>query len=115
LFETGNQFRYIDVDVDGEKYYVVPVVKQALFPTREGRIKIPPLTARIAVPKSPGGRLDRIKSKSLVLSVKPLPPNAPPDFNPSYVGVFEISADLDRTALDADESYTLDLTVRADI
>ncbi len=114
LYETSSKFTYIDTRVDGEKYYLKPLVKQALFATKSGRLRIPPMTGRIATPSSPRGRLARIESKDLVLTVKPLPENAPPGFDPAYVGVFEVAADLDRTALDADESLTLELTVRAE-
>ena len=114
LFETGNNLRYFDSTVSGEKYYVTPLVKQALFATKSGRVRIPPMRGRIAVPSSPGGRLRPIKSGDLRLNVKPLPENSPPGFDPTYVGVFEVVANLDRTALDADESLTLELTVEAE-
>ena len=114
LFEAGQRFQYIDTRVNGQAYYVVPLVKRAVFPTRSGIVQIPPFGARIAVPQSRLGRAERIRSAAVELVVKPLPPNSPPGFDPTYVGVFEIASKLDRTALPADESMTLALTIRGE-
>ena len=112
LTETGSRFRYIDTKVNGRHYYVVSLVKRALFPTRSGLVTIPALVANIAVPLS---RLSsRIKSPPVELVVKPLPPHSPPGFDPSYVGVFELEAALDRTSLQADQPLILTLTIRGD-
>lgn len=114
LYEPDGFFRYFDTEVNGVNYLVTPIAKRALFPTRSGRVEIKPLSAKVATLESPMGKTQTIRSSPVMLSVKPLPDSAPPGFDPSYVGVFDIEAELDRTAIDADESLTLELVVRAE-
>lgn len=114
LFEPDGFFRYFDAEVNGVRYLVTPVGKRALFPTRSGPVPIRPLSAKIATLNSPMGKTRVMSSKAVTLQVKALPPNAPPGFDPSYIGVFDLEAELDRTAIDADESLTLKLVVQAE-
>jgi hypothetical protein len=114
LYEATSFFRYFDARVGGSDYLVTPLAKRAMFATRAGPVEVKPFVARIATLASTMARPEEIESPILRLSVKPLPPNPPPDFDPSYVGVFDVEASLDRTAARADEALTLEVTVRAE-
>jgi hypothetical protein len=114
LFEPDKFLRYHDARVNGVHYLVTPLAKRALFPTRSGPVAIEPLEANIATLRSPMGKTSVLEAPAVKLSVKPLPASAPPGFDPSYVGVFDIEAVLDRTSIDADEALILELVVRAE-
>lgn len=114
LYEPDAYFRYHDDVVDGIPYQVAIVSKRAVFPTQVGKLEIKPYVARVSTLFAPMGESAMVESKPVVLDVKPLPDGAPKGFDPTYVGTFEVSASVDRAEIDAGDSMTLTLTVRAE-
>jgi len=114
LYEPDSFFRYHDDLVRGVPYEVAIVSKRALFPTRSGKLEVRPFAANVSSMYSALGRGTRVASPVVELDVKPLPDGAPPNFDPTYVGVFAVEAEVDRNEIDAGESLTLSVRVRAD-
>lgn len=100
-----------EAEVNGHRYRVSIVSKRALFPTRSGRVVINPFRGRVQANYARLGAMALVESKPLTLDVKPLPPGAPPGFDPTYVGNFVVHASVDRTEIDAGGSITLTLEV----
>lgn len=114
LYEPDTYFSYHDANVGGREYKVAVVSKRALFPTSAGRVDIEPFRARVATLGAAMDEPAQIESARIALDVAPLPEGAPADFDDSYVGSFSIEAEVDRRAIDAGESFTLELTVRGE-
>jgi hypothetical protein len=107
------------VELDGERFGRVPMLRRALFPLKPGSFAIDPtevdVVARIADIGpfgSPFGRNEslHLKTERTTLAARPLP--APPSGVPfsGPVGDVAISARLDRAALEVGQAATL--TVR---
>jgi hypothetical protein len=79
-----------------------------LYPTRGGEITIKP--AAVVLPETVYQPRREIRSNEIIVQVQPLPPGAPAGFE-GGVGEFEISAELDRSAIAAGEIINLTLTV----
>lgn len=112
LYEPTARFNYAEDRVGSLPYQVVIVAKRALFPTKPGKLSVSPLIANVASLSTAIGRKKRVASNAIQLQVEPLPAGAPPGFDPTYVGVFQVDASADRTEIDAAESLTLTLRVR---
>ncbi len=117
--------------VDGVQYNVAVIRKLALFPTVTGPLEIPSSATSFDIVKQrrsrrsgdifdqffSGGMLEnyteqrRLRSKTIVLQVKPLPDPAPADFN-GMVGSFSLQTEIDRTALQTNEPLTFTATVK---
>jgi hypothetical protein len=111
LYEPKNYFTYREEEVSGKEYAVAVVSKRALFPTRSGKIVVPAYEADVATLYTSFASPLSLASPEIALEVKPLPPGAPPGFDPAYVGSYQVDASVDRTSLPAGESLTLTLTV----
>lgn len=111
LYEPDAYFTYHEDAVGGVPFVVAIVSKRALFPTETGRLEIKPFRARVASLSTSVGRSRDLTSRAIPLTVKPLPPGAPPGFDPSYVGSFEVKSSVDRNEIDASESLTLTVEV----
>lgn len=107
LYEPDAYFTYHETTVGNSPYVVAIVSKQALFPTQAGRIEVKPLRAKVASLSSSPGSTQNLVSRPLAIRVKPLPPGAPPGFDPSYVGSFQVESSVDRNQIEAAESLTL--------
>jgi hypothetical protein len=114
LFEPSSYFTYHEDTVGGVTYAVAVVSKRAIFPGRAGKLELPPYEARVATLETPLGQPVALRSKPVVLEVRPLPPGAPPGFDPTWVGTFTVEAKVDRAELDAAEALTLELTVEGE-
>lgn len=112
LYEPSSYFRYHDYAVEGVPYQVVVVSKRALFPLVPGKITVEPFAARVSSLYTPVGSAEELASQPVTIMAKPLPGGAPPDFDPSYVGVFFVEAEVDRRSLEAGSSLTLTVSVR---
>ena len=109
------------MDVDGERYGRVPLLKRVLFPRRPGVFDVEPAEYDLIAQRRPPGRtgsrpvrpqqLTR-RANNLRLVVRELPP-APPGFG-GAVGRFEISAHLVPARLAVGEGATLEVTLRGD-
>lgn len=109
------------VDVDGERYGRVPLLKRVLFPRRPGLFDVEPAEYDLIAQRRPPGRagsrrvrpqqLSR-RANNLRLMVRELPP-APPAFG-GAVGRFEIAARLEPGKLAVGEAATLEVTLSGD-
>lgn len=111
LFEPDAYFTYHEDVVGGTPFVVAIVSKRGLFPTATGRLEIKPFRARVASLSTSVGRSRDLTSRAIPLTVKPLPAGAPPGFDPTYVGSFEVKSSVDRNEIDASESLTLTVEV----
>ena len=88
--------------------YRVTELHTLLFPTAAGEQTIEPATLTI-----PGGFFspdEILRTKPVVVRVRPLPPGAPPDFG-GAVGQFTIAAEADRTRGKVNDPITLRVTL----
>jgi hypothetical protein len=107
LFEPDAYFTYHETTVGDAPYVVAIVSKRALFPTQAGRLEVKPFRAKVAsLSSAPGASLNLV-SRPFAIRVKPLPSGAPPGFDPTYVGSFEVESSVDRNQIEASESLTL--------
>jgi len=107
LFEPDAYFTYHETTVGNAPYVVAIVSKRALFPTQPGRLEVKPFRAKVASLSSTPGQSHSLVSRPVSIRVKPLPPGAPPGFDPTYVGSFQVESSVDRNQIEASESLTL--------
>jgi hypothetical protein len=107
LYEPDAYFTYHETTVGGAPYVVAIVSKRALFPTQAGRVEIKPFRAKVASLSSSPGHSQSLASRAVTIRVKPLPAGAPPGFDPTYVGSFQVESSVDRNQIEASESLTL--------
>lgn len=107
--------------VDGKQYIVFPIKQRVLFPTRAGKLTIPPLTFSMAFRVTSGDPFDAffsrasspvsVRSSPVELDVKPLPASGRSREFKGAVGRFDFEAELSQEAIDAGDPVTLTLTV----
>ena len=124
--------RYTET-VDGKRYYVADIFKEAIFPQRTGEITSEPMRFKIVarVRKESGDRRSRdpfesffdnqfgyktvektLESNPLNLNVKPLPEaNKPVSFS-GAVGDFSFSSAIDKTKVQANDAINLTYTLK---
>jgi hypothetical protein len=112
LYEPQSYFSYREEVVGGRAYAVATIAKRALFPTKAGRLVIPPYEADVSTMATSFGSPLRASSREAMVEVDPLPTPVPAGFDPAYVGHFELEATVDRDNLPAGESLTLTLSVK---
>lgn len=112
LYDPSTYFRYEEDVVDGVTYRVAVASKRGLFATRPGTLVIGPFMARVASLYSLLGSDIEIASEPVEIDIEALPAGAPRDFDPSYVGMFTVEADVDRRRLQPGDSLTLTVLVR---
>lgn len=109
------------IEIDGERYGRVPLLKRVLFPRRSGHFDLEPaeydLVARMRRLGRSGARRARPeqitrRGNPLALDVRSLP-SAPPEFS-GAVGRFDLSARLQPSQVPAGEAATLTVTLRGD-
>lgn len=102
--------------INGREYTAYTMRKQALFATGSGRLKIPPSVFAISAQTSAGFFSRPVtvlrRSQELLLEVKPFPAaGRPPDFT-NAVGVFNISAAIDKSQAKAGEAVAFRVNLR---
>lgn len=105
--------------LDGEVYRVHPLLRRALFPQKAGRLPIggAEIEAHPSAFASLFSRRRRvaprlIRGPELEIEALPLPAQGQPvGFASNNVGRFEVSAAIDRNAVDVGEGLTLTLTI----
>ena len=104
------------VDVDGERYARVPLLRRMLFPLRPGEVTLEPVRIRVGVqPRRLGfGRIQRgvelwRSTNTLTLTVRPLP--AAPDGFDGAVGKLQVAMELRPSEVAVGEAATLTLTL----
>src|SRR5262249_20879007 len=111
LFEPQSYFTYHEEVVGGREYSVATIAKRALFPTKPGKLVIPRYEAEVSTLYTSFAAPLNLQSPEIAIEVQPLPPGAPPGFDPAYVGNFSVEASVDRDAVPAGESLKLALKV----
>lgn len=109
--ETPKELTSETRTVDGVPYRAYLLRRLALFPVRSGPREIGPVEADITTGFLFAGRREHRASQPLTLKVKPLPPGAPPGFQPSAVGSWTVGAELTSTRTELGTPVTLRLTV----
>jgi hypothetical protein len=106
------------VELNGERYARVPVLRKALFPLRPGRTTIDPASmdviARVVEQRFFGPPFShpeqvQVRSPAVSVDVQPLPP-APPGFG-GAVGQLALSARVEPAQLRVGEAATLTVTL----
>lgn len=112
LYEPQSYFSYREEVLEGRTYAVATIAKRALFPTKTGRLLIPPYEADVSTMATSFGTPLRLASREAMVEVEPLPIPVPASFDSAYVGRFELEAMVDRDQVPAGESLTLTLVVK---
>jgi len=97
--------------VDGVPYRAYLLRRLALFPVKSGVREIGPVEADITTGFLFAGRREHRASQPVSLRVKPLPPGAPPGFQPSAVGSWALTAELTSAKTELGTPVTLRLSV----
>ncbi len=98
--------------VNGVQYRVAVLKKQLLFAQRAGRLRIEPAELTCVVNRSffSRGTTIRIASNPAELIAMDLPPGAPADFS-GAVGELDLSVEVDRTQLQANEAIEMNVRI----
>ena len=98
--------------IQGRSYLVATVLRRALFPQREGKLTIGPLSTRIRTMAQFGSSAIARQSQPLEVEVLPLPQQGrPADFPLQNVGKLTISARVDRQQAKVGEAIKLTIVV----
>lgn len=95
--------------LDGRAYLVGPLMRKALFGLHPGKYTITPLEADISRQDFFRVRSEHLKADPVTLEIVPLPAGAPAGFEPSAVGHFNLSAEVDRDHVQVGDPITLKL------
>ncbi len=112
-------------NVNGVAYHVADIKQTILFPEHSGDLTVDPLgmtfVARVQVPSNDpmeqffgGSYKDEkvvVKSKPVIIHVKPLPDTGKPDSFTGAVGSFKIDASIDKTELKANDALNYKVKV----
>ena len=109
--ETPKELTSETRTVDGVPYRAYLLRRLALFPVKSGQREIGPVEADITTGFLFAGRREHRASQPLTLKVKPLPPGAPPGFQPSSVGSWTLGSELTSNRTELGTPVTLRLTV----
>ena len=109
--ETPKELTSETRTVDGVPYRAYLLRRLALFPVKSGQREIGPVEADITTGFLFAGRREHKASQPLTLKVKPLPPGAPPGFQPSAVGSWTLGSELTSQRTELGTPVTLRLTV----
>src|SRR5215469_5782477 len=109
--ETPKELTSETRTVDGVPYRAYLLRRLALFPVKSGPREIGPVEADITTGFLFAGRREHRASQPLTLKVRPLPPGAPPGFQPSAVGSWALGSELTSARTELGAPVTLRLTV----
>jgi hypothetical protein len=93
--------------LDGRVYLVGPLMRKALFALKPGKYTITPLEADISRADFFRVQSEHLKAEPTTIEVLPLPAGAPAGFDPSAVGQFKLSAQVDRDHVQVGDAITL--------
>ena len=99
----------------GQTYNVALLFKKALFPLAPGKLTVTPMEAQVSQVDFFGQavRAKRLKTDPLLIEALALPhEGAPPHFDASNVGRYEISAAVDRATVPVGDAVTLRVAVK---
>ncbi|HXO22827.1 MAG TPA: BatD family protein, partial [Thermoanaerobaculia bacterium] len=108
------------VEINGERYARVVLLRKALFPLRPGMLAVEPIDVEVVargLASSFFGTFEqprqiRLRAPEVQIDVRPLPP-APPGWN-GAVGRFALAADLEPKDLRLGDAATLNVTLTGD-
>ncbi|MFT5861433.1 MAG: hypothetical protein ACI828_000075 [Flavobacteriales bacterium] len=117
------QFKIYDGAYKGEPYRYVVLRRTVLYPQKEGKLNIEPLSLSISVSVPTnrrdifGGRLNKsanitVSAKNRTVNVKPLPTLKKPDDFSGAVGQFDFNVRTNKIKLDATEAFELSVEAR---
>ncbi len=121
----GQSFNFTSTNVGGTRYKVSQVVRFAVYPIAPGEVKIEPLAMSVLLPERNRRRGDpfgidsffgrtvrrELRSPAKTISVKPLPAAGRPAGFENNVGVFTMSAAIDKAQVRAGEGATVSITI----
>ena len=106
---------------NGERWFSVALKQRILFPTRAGKLEIPPLTFSMAVRMTTGDPFDSLFARaseplsratnSIEIDARALPARGRPTDFSGAVGEFDLEATLNRSEVEAGEAVSLMLTL----
>lgn len=120
--DNQNNFKVYEGKYKGEDYRYVILRTTVLYPQKTGELEIEPLTLDVPIDVQ-GNRRDffgrrimervnkTISAGKRTINVKPLPLEGKPDGFNGAVGNFDFKVTANKTALNANESLQLDVTV----
>ncbi|MDX9999777.1 MAG: BatD family protein [Polyangia bacterium] len=100
--------------INGTIYAVLPIYRRALFPLKEGRLRVGPMTVEAMTVGQSYYSLTPVQRSSaeVFVEAKPLPQaGRPADFVQGNVGRYSVSAEVDPPQIDARSATSLRLTV----
>ena len=112
------QFKIYDGEYKGEPYRYVVLRRTVLYPQKDGKLNIEPLSLSISV-SVPTSRRDifgrpltksaniTVSARNRIVNVKPLPKVGRPDDFSGAVGQFDFKVKTNKTQLDASEAFQL--------
>ncbi len=112
----NTDLRNIREIIDGVQYESRIIKKMVLFPQRTGSFTIEPFVLQLSIVKGQSGFFRRNvvyeteSSEPVDLLIKPLPQDAPANFN-GCVGRFQMRTQLDKYTLTTDDAATLRMTI----
>jgi hypothetical protein len=117
------QFKIFDGEYKGEPYRYVVLRRTVLYPQKEGKLSIEPLSLSISVSVPTnrrdifGRRLNKsanitVSAQNRIVNVKPLPEVDRPDDFSGAVGQFDFSVRTNKTQLDATEAFELSVEAK---
>ncbi|MCL4233305.1 MAG: BatD family protein [Deltaproteobacteria bacterium] len=121
----GQSFNFTSTNVGGTRYKVSQVVRFAVYPIAPGEMKIEPLAMSVLLPERGRRRGDpfgidsffgrtvrrELRSPAKTIAVKPLPAAGRPAGFENNVGVFTMTAAIDKSQVRAGEGATVSITV----
>ncbi len=99
--------------IKGVSYKTQVIRRYVLFPQKTGVLKIPPLTARVAVPLRQRWQTYRtvIQSEPQTITVNSLPENGKPDNFSGAVGNYEMVTRLGNSTVTTDDAITFQMEI----
>lgn len=117
------QFKIYEGEYQGEPYRYVILRRTVLYPQKEGKLNIEPLSLSISVSVPTnrrdifGRRLNKtanitVSAKNRSVTVKPLPETGKPDDFSGAVGQFDFEVRTNKNQLDASEAFELSVEAK---
>ena len=111
LFSPQKNLQTFDAKVGAKHYWVALVAQDAVFPTEIGVYQVPAYQAKVATMDTPFKAPVYVRSVFENVVVTELPEGMPDSMDPSYVGRYELRANVDRNFLKKGEALTLTLSL----
>lgn len=109
----NNGFGQSQVNIDGYQYLKIPLKKEVIFGQKTGEIEISPYTVDLQVGGGffSKGSLEKLKSNSPKITIKPLPSGAPASFDNQVGKGYELEVNYSTTQLKAGEPIDVKINI----